>query len=449
MTTRGAHRCCNLSFFNQRALEKHQRYSPRHASIFECNSCDLSFKTPKLLDKHLCEAAAHRLPVECVSCKRRFASQGTLDEHLRFVQAHGGSSTCKGCNAEAACEEITTNSPSDLVQDKPILPRSSPQYRSHGQRLQGQAKSKPVIQAPAPFRCMRCNRNFANRDALNQHLKNSSVHAKSFRCHICDNDFLNKSAFDKHSCASTADSKRSITPTLNGSIPDEKMSHRDHSTGEIGPLPIRQPLVRCDKCQWIFVSQDSLSKHKCTSRKDSSDQQNSQLHVPSDASIQPKARRAARSYSHQSAQTRTKQPGSPKESPPDHSSSYPTTFNCAHCTRHFDSETVLEMHRHEGEPSILDQQREKLALHLTLESKPPPKFIPSGATTPLNRFFMAFKDFQYRPDAPCSEEFRRLEAFCGWSKQDPVRQKIWNIYQEALIEEYDTRWRNGGTMSAW
>ena len=307
MTTRGAHRCCNLSFFNQRALEKHQRYSPRHASIFECNSCDLSFKTPKLLDKHLCEASVHRLPVECVSCKRRFASQGTLDEHLHFVQAHGGSSTGKGCNAEAACEETKPHSPSDFVQDKPILPRSNPQYRSHGQGLQGQAKSKPVNQAPAPFRCIRCNRNFANRDALNQHLKNSSVHAKSFQCHICDNDLPNKSAFDKHSCAFTADSRRSITPTLNGSIPDEKMSHRDHLTGEIGPLAIRQPLVRCDKCQWILVSQDSLSKHKCTFRKASSDQQDSQLHDPLDASTQPKTRRAARSDSHQSAQTRTKQ----------------------------------------------------------------------------------------------------------------------------------------------
>lgn len=46
--------------------------------------------------------------------------------------------------------------------------------------------------------CQPCNRSFLNQDALDQHLRDSPAHKITFPCIACDRSFVNQDALDQH-----------------------------------------------------------------------------------------------------------------------------------------------------------------------------------------------------------------------------------------------------------
>ncbi|KAK1572711.1 uncharacterized protein LY79DRAFT_594331 [Colletotrichum navitas] len=84
--------------------------------------------------------------------------------------------------------------------------------RSFGteEALQQHLRNSPV-HAPS-FECETCNRSFGSEEALQQHLRDSPVHTLSFECETCNRSFNNNEALQQHLRDSPAHRQNIETP---------------------------------------------------------------------------------------------------------------------------------------------------------------------------------------------------------------------------------------------
>ena len=56
----------------------------------------------------------------------------------------------------------------------------------------------------------------------------------------------------------------------------------------------------------------------------------------------------------------------------------------------------------------------------------------------LDAFFGEFSAFNYRRNAPCTQEFYRMCDFFDWDREDPDRQDAHDGFKTALVKQFNS-----------
>ena len=328
---------------------------------------------------------------KCNECHRYFKTQHALDQHRTLFPAHKQT-------RDVYCEQCEV-----LFEDESTLNRHLHEAAVH--------------QAISVYSC--CKRRFKSQAALDAHMQNSRAHAQTFACNDCGCAFPSQDDLSQHLRTSTA-----------------------HTS-----------LVYCYDCLRPFSSEQSLFQHL----------QNSFEHTSPTAPASRQSNQRSEAQEANTGRRRTSVKKSRTAGSADisgqriqDSSGQADTHSCQKCNRAFKNIESLRQHleassahtsdfkclpcaRLFGSKSALQKHRRKCS------SAYPPK-----ATTPLDRFFMSYKGFNYSPDASPSDEYQRLRDFYGWDRDDDEGEAAWLGYREALVQEFnDWYGTNADSLAAW
>jgi hypothetical protein len=105
-------------------------------------------------------------------------------------------------------------------------------------------------------RCVLCDRSFSNEQALEQHLRDSPVHAPSFECETCDRSFSNEQALQQHLRDSQVH-----TPSFDCDDCDRSFNSEEALQQHLRDSPVHIPSFDCDDCDRSFNSEEALQQH--------------------------------------------------------------------------------------------------------------------------------------------------------------------------------------------
>jgi hypothetical protein len=108
-------------------------------------------------------------------------------------------------------------------------------------------------------RCVPCNRSFKSNKSLQQHLRDSPIHAPSFDCGDCDQSFSNEEALRQHLRNSPAHACDCDDCDLAFDSEEALQQHLQDS-------PAHAPSFKCETCNRSFGNQDALEQHLRYSR---------------------------------------------------------------------------------------------------------------------------------------------------------------------------------------
>ena len=106
------------------------------------------------------------------------------------------------------------------------------------------------------FDCGTCDRYFGSKDALEQHLRDSTVHAPSFYCDTCDRYFDCKRALDQHLRDSPVHAQSFDCDTC-----DKCFGSKEALDQHLRNSPVHAPSFDCDTCDRQFDSKKALDQH--------------------------------------------------------------------------------------------------------------------------------------------------------------------------------------------
>ncbi|KAI9036176.1 C2H2-type zinc finger protein [Aspergillus affinis] len=214
-------------------------------------------------------------------------------------------------------------------------------------------------------------------------------------CNNCYRSFKSQEALEQHIQNSPAH-----IPSFDCFLCNRSFKSQEALEQHIQNSPAHIPSFDCVLCNRSFKSQEALEQHI----------QNSPAHIPSfDCFL------CNRSFKSQEALEQHIQ-NSPAHFP---------SFDCDLCKRSFKSLLALEQHIQYS------------SAHLA-----PP-------STPLNRFFQSFPQFEFDPNLPAAVSYARLQQFYGWKRGSVDSEEAWTKYQDALREEFSLWFGSENDLAAW
>ncbi|CAK1592423.1 unnamed protein product [Parnassius mnemosyne] len=226
---------CNLCGKISNSIDSHRYHRDSHKARVQCPECDKTFSHRAGLMNH--RLAVHELQntFPCTICDKVFRWRTSLKRHLEKHDlkakgtAGGGEAFCATCGIEFS---------------------SLCSYRRHLRN-----SLKHVTRDQLKFICDHCNKRFADKTKLRDHIEEKHLH-KVYHCHICNKATKNRVGLDQH------------IRYVHKSRPNNKMCHycgkgfptkvqleshiRTH-TGE-------RPFI-CEYCPTTFSQKSNLYKH--------------------------------------------------------------------------------------------------------------------------------------------------------------------------------------------
>ncbi|XP_017001932.2 zinc finger protein 117 [Drosophila takahashii] len=180
----------SFSFSHQLHMVKHRRHRLK-PKLFPCSYCFRTFLTRKFLRKHQSRVRTSSnllyRPFKCRNCPRRFQLWSTLKTHI--IQIHTRKNLCLICQLPTlsrCCPAHTAKECREAVKkhrEKQRLLRGPPR---------GGCKKKPKP------KCEICEKDFANKFFLTEHLNKKHLNRRNFTCEICGANFYSQGTMQTH-----------------------------------------------------------------------------------------------------------------------------------------------------------------------------------------------------------------------------------------------------------
>ncbi|XP_068627133.1 zinc finger protein 37-like [Battus philenor] len=253
---------CRKRTMDKKAIEQH--YFTAHEISLKEYQCNLCGKISNSIDSHRYHRDSHKSRVQCTDCEKTFSHRAGLMNHRLAVHEFHNTFSCTVCDKvfrwrtslkrhlekhDMKTKEASSGEKAFCVTCG-IEFSSICSYRRHLRN-----SLKHVTRDQLKFICDHCNKRFADKTKLRDHIEEKHLH-KVYQCHICNKATKNRVGLDQH------------VRYVHKSRPNNKMCHycgkgfptkvqleshiRTH-TGE-------RPFI-CEFCPTTFSQKSNLYKH--------------------------------------------------------------------------------------------------------------------------------------------------------------------------------------------
>ncbi|XP_073966264.1 uncharacterized protein [Choristoneura fumiferana] len=222
---------CNLCGKISSSIDTHRYHKDSHKARVQCPECDKTFSHRAGLMNH--RLAVHELKNEfpCGACAKVFRWKASLKRHM---EKHHG----KEAPSAAYCAACGVSFSSICS------------YQRHMKN-----SLKHVTHQQLRFICDHCNRRYADKTKLRDHIEEKHLH-RTYQCHICNKPSKNRVGLDQH------------IRNVHRGRPNNKMCHH---CGKGFPTKVQleshirthtgeRPFI-CEFCPTTFSQQSNLYKH--------------------------------------------------------------------------------------------------------------------------------------------------------------------------------------------
>ncbi|GBP13530.1 Gastrula zinc finger protein XlCGF26.1 [Eumeta japonica] len=252
---------CGKRSTDRKALTQH--YAVAHADGERKQyTCTLCGKISHSIDAHRYHRGTHRARVACTDCDKTFSHRAGLMNHRLAVHKLNNVFPC------SACEKVFRWKTSlkkhlekhdDKGKSADSLPFCTPcgvsfsSVSTYQRHLKNSLKHVTVNELK--FICADCNRKFANKTKLRDHIEEKHLH-KTYQCYICHKPSKNRVCLDQHiRNVHRGRPNNKICHHCGKGFPTKVQleSHIRSHTGE-------RPFI-CEYCPTTFSQQSNLYKH--------------------------------------------------------------------------------------------------------------------------------------------------------------------------------------------
>ncbi|XP_053622510.1 PR domain zinc finger protein 5-like [Plodia interpunctella] len=216
------------------SIDLHRYHKDTHKARLQCPSCDKSFIHRAGLLNHRLAVHELRNSFPCALCDKVFRWRTSLKRHAEKHDAH----TQERATSSIRCEACKISFASECS------------YRRHMKN-----SLKHVSQDQLRYVCDDCNKRFADKTKLRDHIEEKHLH-KTYQCHICLKPSKNRVGLDQH------------IRNVHKGRPNNKMCHH---CGKGFPTKVQleshirthtgeRPFI-CEFCPTMFSQQSNLYKH--------------------------------------------------------------------------------------------------------------------------------------------------------------------------------------------
>ncbi|XP_072946926.1 uncharacterized protein [Epargyreus clarus] len=224
---------CNLCGQISNSIDTHRYHKDTHKARVQCDECDKTFSHRAGLMNHRLSVHEYQNAFPCTVCDKVFRWKTSLKRHL---EKHDIKS--KAAAGGAYCAECDIGFSSLCSLQRHL--RNSLKHVTHDQ---------------LKFICDHCNRRFADKTKLRDHIEEKHLH-RTYQCHICQKTSKNRVGLEQH------------VRNVHKGRPNNKMCHH---CGKGFPTKVQleshirthtgeRPFI-CEYCPTTFSQQSNLYKH--------------------------------------------------------------------------------------------------------------------------------------------------------------------------------------------
>ncbi len=240
-------------------------------ALFKCYLCSKQFISKEFVSKHILNKHIHiqkqspnqqteKRSISCTIYGMSFSEKKDLNFHI----------------SDSHMKDVTHNNPDPSIiadqEDNANISKESSFQQDFNDKSLG-VKSKENEAKWKLFACTRCDRSFANKEALTCHfdtvhrhvalvdeglkdLKELENELKPFTCSLCDKSFTAKKALTNHFAAVHTKSK-----PFSCTLCDKSFSERGHLTGHVKSEHLKLKPFSCTLCEKSFSQNVILTTH--------------------------------------------------------------------------------------------------------------------------------------------------------------------------------------------
>ncbi|XP_048002968.1 zinc finger protein 883-like [Leguminivora glycinivorella] len=250
---------CHKRTLDMKVMQQHY-YSTHEITLkqYKCNVCG---KISNSIDSHRYHKDTHKARVQCPECDKNFSHRAGLMNHRLAVHELQNAFPCTVCEKVFRWKaSLKRHMEKHHVKDKMasaaycaacgISFSSVCSYQRHMKN-----SLKHVTQEQLRFICDHCNKRFADKTKLRDHIEEKHLH-RTYQCHICNKPSKNRVGLDQH------------IRNVHRGRPNNKMCHH---CGKGFPTKVQleshirthtgeRPFI-CEFCPTTFSQQSNLYKH--------------------------------------------------------------------------------------------------------------------------------------------------------------------------------------------
>ncbi|XP_013163325.1 PREDICTED: zinc finger and BTB domain-containing protein 41-like [Papilio xuthus] len=252
---------CQKRTLDKKAIEQHF-YTTHEISLkkYQCNLCG---KISNSIDSHRYHRDSHKSRVQCTDCEKTFSHRAGLVNHRLAVHELQNTFPCTICDKvfrwrtslkrhleKHDTKTKATNSGAAFCVTCSIEFSSICSYKRHLRN-----SLKHVSRDQLKFICDHCNKRFADKTKLRDHIEDKHLH-KVYNCHICNKATKNRVGLDQHIRYVHRDRPNNKMCHYCGKGFPTKVQLESHIRTHTGERPFI-----CEYCPTTFSQKSNLYKH--------------------------------------------------------------------------------------------------------------------------------------------------------------------------------------------
>ncbi|XP_045541169.1 zinc finger protein 181 [Papilio machaon] len=252
---------CQKRTIDKKAIEQHY-YTTHEISLkeYQCNLCG---KISNSIDSHRYHRDSHKSRVQCTDCEKTFSHRAGLVNHRLAVHELQNTFPCTICDKvfrwrtslkrhleKHDTKTKATNSGAAFCVTCSIEFSSICSYKRHLRN-----SLKHVSRDQLKFICDHCNKRFADKTKLRDHIEDKHLH-KVYNCHICNKATKNRVGLDQHIRYVHRDRPNNKMCHYCGKGFPTKVQLESHIRTHTGERPFI-----CEYCPTTFSQKSNLYKH--------------------------------------------------------------------------------------------------------------------------------------------------------------------------------------------